>query len=163
MSSEHLKASKKKSTVKNVSSKDETSSKKAESEKKQSGKIIIIADKPVKTKNKQSGSLHCIKDLSVLIKTDEIRVQNKKAKGHSLIMPIYECPQCKCLYTSISEYKDLTRIRFKDNKFINLDTLQDSDRYKQYLINPHPLEPGSKCYNTSLKDLKNVEYVKGVI
>lgn len=142
----HLKAPKKKSTEKNASSKGETGSKKAESEKKQSRKKIIIAGNPDKTKNKQSGPLHCIKDFSVLIKTDEIRVQNKRVKGNSLRMPIYECPQCKCLYTSISEYKDLTRIRFKDNKYINLDTIQDSERYKQYLINPHPLEPGSKCF-----------------
>lgn len=119
--------------------------KKEKSDKKSANKVIV-AGNLIKAKEKQDILLHCVKDYAPLIKCDVLRVHNKKDKAKSLDMPVYACPECMRLYTSIDGYKDLMKIKFQGDIYTNLRLLEDSRRYDSFLSNPHPLEPGSKCY-----------------
>ena len=107
---------------------------------------VIISDNVIKANNQQDAILHCIKDHQVLIKCDEAKVHNKKEKEKTIIMPMFACPECMRLYTSIEGYKDLGKVSFKGDTYTNLSISEDSYRYDHYLSTPHPLEPGSACY-----------------
>lgn len=125
--------------------KETTCSIQKKTEEKESDKVII-SDNVIEANTKQDTPLHCVNDHQVLIKCDEAKVHNKKNKEKTFIMPMYACPQCMRLYTSIRGYKDLGKVSYKGDTYTNLSVSEDSNRYDHYLSTPHPLEPGSKCY-----------------
>lgn len=98
-----------------------------------------------KTKGKAEKIFHCIKDLHALKKMGKSRVTNVK-NGNKIEFPKFQCPQCRTKYTSLARIADKTIIRLHNEKYINIDPVYDIERYKEFLLEPHPVESGSCCY-----------------
>lgn len=99
----------------------------------------------VRAKKKEEKFIHCPKDLCVLTKIDEKKAV-VKGKKKSFVFPMYECRECKCLYTSLAQYKDLSSIRLDEKRYINILHSGDIARYHRYIKQPHPIINGSRCY-----------------
>lgn len=92
---------------------------------------------------KQKPKLHCLKDRILLNIYENVEMQIPGNSEASKIN-IYNCPKCKRLYTSISEYRDCERIDIQGFSVVNI--LPADDARRNYSPNLLEISPGNKCY-----------------
>ena len=86
--------------------------------------------------------LHCVDDMHLLVKKEEKKVI---IGGAHYPFPIYKCAFCGRNYTSISGFKDLSKINLASITYVNIIEDKDKLRLSNYLSNAHLPETGCKC------------------